>query len=67
MEVMSFVDLLDLHIAVDEFYSFHLRRAQRKLQVSCLHESLSRILNKRLVVKFFVVKGQLFSEKNPTF
>ena len=38
---MSFVFLLDLHIAVDEFYLIHLRRAlifaQQKLLTIFLH------------------------------
>ena len=62
MEFVSFVNLLDLHIAVEEFYLFHLRRAsifaQRKLQTSGFHEkqsiirSLSRILDKYIFDNF---------------
>ena len=57
---MSFVFLLDLHIAVDEFYLIHLRRAlvfaQRELPTSFFPENqtivkgLSWILDKQ---KFF--------------
>ena len=65
---------MDLHIAVDKFYLFHLRRAyifgQWKLQTSFFHEkqssvkSLSQILNNKIFLdNFFVVTGQRFCEK----
>ena len=61
---------MDLHIAVDKFYLFYLRRAlifaERKLQTNFIHEkqSLSQILNKKIFLdNFFVVTGKLFCDK----
>ena len=64
---MCFVDLLDWHVAIDEFF-FILRRVYFLLKVTFIRNkvlSLLRIIDKTRQKRFnfFCGQGQLFSEK----